>query len=79
MIPKALKEAFLTDLRRRYASLNQQEMLHTAAFLDPRFKDLDPFIPETERKDVQESAKFEMLDLAVTDENETQPEADTNT
>ena len=75
---KALKEAILTDLHRCYASLNQQEMLHTAAFLDPRFKDLDPFVPEMERKDVQESVKLEMLDLAVADGNETQPEADTN-
>ena len=49
-----------------------------AAFLDPRFKDLDPFVPETERTDVQESVKLEMLDLAATDENETQPETDTN-
>ena len=53
-------------------------MLHTAAFLDPCFKDLDPFVPEMERKDVQESVKLEMLDLAVADGNETQPEADTN-
>ena len=75
---KALKEAILTDLSRRYSSLNQQVMLHAAAFLDPRFKDLDPFVPETERKDVQESVKLEMLDLAVTDENETQSKADTN-
>ena len=75
---KALKEAILTDLSRRYSSLNQQEILRTAAFLDPRFKDLDPFVPETERKDVQESVKLEMLDLAVTDESETQSEADTN-
>ena len=36
-----------------------------AAFLDPRFKDLDPFVPETERKDVLESLKLEMLDLAI--------------
>ena len=74
---KALKEAILTDLRRRYASLNQQELLHAAALLDPRFKDLDPFVPETERKDVQESLKLEMLDLAMADGNETQPEVDT--
>ena len=75
---KALKEAILTDLNRRYSSQNQQEMLHTAAFLDPRFKDLDPFVSETERKDVHESVKLEMLDLAVTDDNETRPEMDTN-
>lgn len=68
---KALKEAILTDLRRRYSSLNQQEMLHAAAFLDPRFKDLDLFVPEKERKDIQESVKLEILDLAVADGNET--------
>ena len=68
----------LTDLHSCYASLSQQEMLHTAAFLDPSFKDFDPFIPETERIDVQESVKLEMLDLDVADKTETQPEADTN-
>ena len=31
------------------------------AFLDPRFKDLDPFIPEDERCDVVESVKLEMF------------------
>lgn len=42
---KALKEAILTDLNHCYSSQNQQEMLHTAAFLDPRFKNLHPFVP----------------------------------
>lgn len=74
---KAFKEAILTDLNHCYSSLNKQEMLHTTAFLDPRFKDLDPFVNETERKDVQESVKLKILDLAVTD-NATQSEADAN-
>ena len=72
-----MKEASLTDLHHRYASLNQQEILHAAAFLDLRFKDLDLFVPETERKDVQKSIKLEML-VAVADGNETQPTVDTN-
>ena len=53
-------------------------MLHTAAFLDPHFKDLNPFVSETERIDVRESVKLKMLDLVVADKNEIQPEADTN-
>lgn len=77
---KQLKEAIATDLYHRYASLNQQQMLCAAAFLDPRFKDLDPFVPETDRKDVREAVKLEMLKLPVAGEqtDETQSEAETN-
>ena len=42
-------------------------MLHAAAFLDSRFKDLDPFIPET----------LEMLELTeqATSEEETKTQS----
>ena len=69
---KTLKEAIVTDMHHLYASPTG------AAFLDPHFKDLNPFASETERKDVQESVKLEMLDVAVADGNETQLEVDTN-
>ena len=49
------------------------------AFLDPSYKDLNPFVPETEQKDVHKLVKCEMLDLTVTDDDETRPKADTNT
>lgn len=72
---KHLKEAIATDLSHRYASLDQQQMLHAAAFLDPRFHDLDPFILETDRTDVEESVKLEMLELT----EQAQSEEETNT
>ena len=55
-------------------------MLHAAAFLDPRFKDLDLFVPESDKKDRREAVKLEMLELTVADEqtDETQSEAETN-
>ena len=34
------------------------------AFLDPRFKNLDPFIPKCERIDVAEEVKLELVSLA---------------
>ena len=46
---KHLKEAIATDLRHGYASLNQQQILRAAAFLVPRFKDLEHFVPESNR------------------------------
>ena len=70
---KALKEAILTYLCRRHSSLNQQEVLHVVAFLDP-------FVLEMKRKDVQEAVKLEMLDLNKADyiSNETWEEVDAN-
>ena len=52
------------DLRNRYAATETAQMLNMCAFLDPRFKNLDPFIPECERKDVTEEVKLELLSLA---------------
>ena len=65
---KHLREAIATDLLHRYASLNHQKMLRVPAFLDPRFEDLDSFIPESDRKDVKEAVKLQMLELTVADE-----------
>ena len=46
-----------------------QSLLDMSAFLDPRFKDLDPFVDSTDRVDVEEAVKFEALELA--EENNT--------
>ena len=43
-------------------------MLRAADFLDQRFKDLDSFVPESDRKDVREAVKLQMLELTVADE-----------
>ena len=38
-------------------------MLNMSAFLDPRFKGLNPFVPECERKDAIEEVRLELLGL----------------
>ena len=55
------KNSIENNLCSRYASLDLQQIYHIAAFVDPRFKDLDPFIPESDREDVRESVKLEKL------------------
>ena len=47
-------------------SMRQLKQLRcrVCAFLDPWFKNLDPFIPEGERKDVTEEVKLELLSSA---------------
>ena len=56
----------------RYSSPDITEILNNAAFLDPRFKELDPFIPVNERVDVKESVKLQLLIFApaVTEESD---------
>jgi len=44
-------------------------LLNFAAFLDPRFKQLDPFVVETEREDVIEDVVSEIL-LTYEDEHQ---------
>ena len=67
---KNLKQTIENDLCSRYASLDLQQIHHIAAFVDPHFKDLDPFIPESDREDVRESVKLEMLKLTENDNSE---------
>ena len=38
-----------------------KDLLNTAAFLDPRFKQLDPFVAENDREDVIEDVIIEVL------------------
>ena len=60
---KQLKQAILLDLQYRYPQ-DVQALLDMSAFLDPRFKDLDPFVDVADRVDVEEAVKFEALELA---------------
>jgi len=53
----------LVDLQHRYSTPDIQTLLDIAAFLDPRFKDLDPIVAVTDRVDVEESVKLEILGL----------------
>ena len=55
-------------------------MLCAAVFLDQRFKDLDSFVPGSDRKDTREAAvKLQVLELTVADEQtQSQSEAETN-
>ena len=47
-----------------------QLMFQKCAYLDPRFKDLDPFISEDERCDVIEAVKLDMLEYVNQEEDE---------
>ena len=60
-ILKSIKNAICTDLKSRYESLEVQRLLNIAAFLDPRFKQLDPFVAEVDREDVVEQVITEIL------------------
>ena len=59
---KQLKQAILLDLQCCY-SQDIQALLDISAFLDPRFKDLDPFVAVTERVYIEEAVKLEILEL----------------
>ena len=39
-------------------------MLDLSTFLDPCFKDLDPFVDSTDRVDVEEAVNFKALEIA---------------
>ena len=60
-ILKSIKNAICTDLKSIYESLEVQRLLNIAAFLDPRFKQLDPFVAEVDREDVVEQVITEIL------------------
>ena len=55
---KRIEETMLEDFKDRYSSPAITETLNIAAFLDPQFKELDPFIPVDERVDVKECVKL---------------------
>ena len=60
---KNLKEAILLDLQ-YYYSQDIQVLLDIAAFLDTRFKGLDPFVAVADRVDIEEAVKLIILELA---------------
>ena len=60
-ILKSIKNAICTDLKSRYEPLEIQRLLNIAAFLDPSFKQLDPFVAEIDREDVVEDVITEVL------------------
>ena len=51
-ILKSIENAICTDLKSWYEPLEIQRLLNIVAFLDPRFKQLDPFLAEIDREDV---------------------------
>ena len=56
-IVKSVKHAICTDIKSRYVS----GLLNVAAFLDSRFKQLDPFVAETDHEDVVKDVISEIL------------------
>ena len=55
----------LEDFQDRYSSPAITEILNIAAFLDPQFKELDPFIPVNERVDMKECVNYNYLCLLL--------------
>jgi len=60
---KQFKQAILAYLKYCYSMPDIKTLLDIVAFLDPLFKELDPFVAVTDRVDIEESVKFEMLVL----------------
>ena len=73
---KSIKCSIVNDLQNRYNSHSIRKCLRIATFLDPRFKDLSPFIPAEEHECVYENTKTELLlvtgieDEEISDESE---------
>ena len=67
---KQLTQAILLDLQYRYPK-DVQAVLDMSAFLDLRFKDLDPFVDVADRADVEEAVKCEALELAEGNKDDT--------
>ena len=78
---KSSKRSIANDLQNRYNSHSIRKCLRIATFLDPRFKDLSPFIPVEEHECVYENTKTEVLlvtgveDDEISDESEEANEA----
>ena len=61
---KSIKSSIASDIQNRYNSHHIKKSLRIAMFLDPRFKDLSPFIPAEEHECVYENTKTELLSVA---------------
>ena len=62
VVMQRLKNAMLNDIQTRYQSSNTKLLLQIAAFLDPRFRNLD-FLEEDEKKKVRLDIKRRMVSL----------------
>uniref|UniRef100_A0A1X7VX41 HAT C-terminal dimerisation domain-containing protein n=1 Tax=Amphimedon queenslandica TaxID=400682 RepID=A0A1X7VX41_AMPQE len=60
---KKVKQAIYEDLVSRYNDDNLQLVLKKSSYLDPRFKDLNPFIPVEECENVVEAVKIDLFDI----------------
>ena len=58
---KNIKSAIASDLQERYGSIRVKRSLLKAAFLDPRFKDMDSYVKIENRCDVIEDVKMELI------------------
>ena len=61
IILKSIKNSICTDLKSGYVSLEIQRLSNIAAFLDPRFTQLDPFVAEIDREDLVKDVITEVL------------------
>ena len=60
---KNIKSSIASDLQNRHNSHSIRKCLRITTFLDPRFKDLSPFIPEEQHECVYENTKTELLSV----------------
>ena len=67
---KNVKSSIANDLQNRYNSYSTRKCLRIATFLDPRFKDLSPFIPAEEHECVYENTKTELLSIVGLDDDD---------
>ena len=67
---KNVKSSIANDLQSRYNSYSTRKCLRIATFLDPRFKDLSPFIPAEEHECVYENTKTELLSIVGLDDDD---------
>ena len=63
MLKKCIKRSISGDLLTRYDSHDITKHLRIAAFLDPRFKDLNPIVPAYEHKCIYDDTKAGLLSL----------------
>ena len=75
---RLIKQVIATDLQTRYRSQSVTEMINTAAFLDPRFKDLDPFIPQENHDDIIEDVKRELFQVSANLSDDTDKEIESS-
>ena len=57
---KSIKSSIASDIQNRYNSHHIKKSLRIAMFLDPRFKDLNPFIPAEEHECLYDNTKTEL-------------------